>query len=232
LRNDNKNDDNNKGDIEEIIHDNDNNTIKSTSTSKRRWFPSIRRNNNVSPTASATLFCWFCDMRIASVMLNMVHLIFSTLLEVMEMTHSFQVSEPPVMWVLAVIFSGLGVFGAIHFHWTAMFCSSLGLICLFVLYLSEEHIFGLILLGLILYCHVVFICEMKRGIMTKEHYADHQYMDEMGQEALQKAHSYASDVGETTKAVALDMTRTASNALTAASGGAENTERSSKQEVC
>jgi uncharacterized membrane protein len=159
-------------------------------------------------------------------------MIFSTLLEVMEMTHSFRVSEPPTMWAIAVIFSGLGVFGAIHFHLTSMFCSSLGLICLFVLYLSEEHLLGMILLGMILYCHVVYICEMKRGIMTEEHYAEHQYMDEMGQEAMQKAHSYASDVGETTKVTVLDVTRTASNALTAAGGGVENADRSSKREVC
>jgi hypothetical protein len=193
---------------EEIFSDNTN--------SERRWFPSIQRrhnhnNNNKTSNTSATLFCGFCDMRIAAVLLNMVHVIYSTLLEVMELTHSFQVSEPPFLWILAIIFSGWGVFGAIYFHLTSIFASTLGLICLLVLYLSEEHLLGMILVVMIVYCHVIYICEMQRGIMTKEQYARHQYMDEVGQDAMQKAQAYASDVGETTKVVALDITRTASH---------------------
>ncbi|KAG7365778.1 hypothetical protein IV203_028448 [Nitzschia inconspicua] len=193
--------------------------LSSSSTSKTnnpnnrssRW--SFGRSNRRASTPNATLFCWFCDMRIATILLNVLHMIFSLLLELFEMVHRFYVSEPPLLCLMAIIFSGLGVVGALHFNLTAMFVSTLGLIGLLVLYLSEDHMIGLVLLATIFYCHIFFICEMKKGIMTPQNYDQHRYMDEMGEEVLQRAHSYASDVGETTKEVVQDLTRTASNAM-------------------
>lgn len=199
--------------VKEYSEAKNSNNNADSSRSKRRWFRSSRR----SAPVNASLFCGFCDMRIATILLNVMHMIFSTLLELFEMTHRFYVSEPPLLWFLALLFSGLGVLGAMRFNLTSIFCSTLGLICLFVLYLAEEHMIGMAMICVILYSHVVFICEMKKGIMTQQTYEEHQYMDEMGQEVLQKASSYASDVGETTKDVVLEVKRSASNAFSISS---------------
>jgi hypothetical protein len=213
---------------EEAQGDNNNNS-SNNSSSRRNWF---RGGGRPSPPPNATLFCWFCDMRIATILLNVLHMIFSTFLELFEMTGRFLVSEPPLLYILCLVFSGLGVFGALHFNMTAVFTATLGLIFLFVLYLSEEHVFGLVLLVMIVYSHFVFMVEIKRGIMTHANYEQHQYMDEMGQEALQKAHSFASDVGDATKDVVVEVTRTASNALSISSAASAVSVKKQRQEEC
>ncbi len=157
-------------------------------------------------------------MRIATVLLNILHLIFSTLLEMCEVFQSFQVSEPHLLYFMAVIFSGLGVFGALNFHLIAVFVSTLGLAVLFILYLAEAHLFGLMILICILLCHICFIYEMRRGIMTRENYANAEYIQDEGREVLETVHSYASEIGETTKDVANEVAqevhRSASTAFT------------------
>jgi hypothetical protein len=203
---------------------NNNNNNNNNSNSKRRWFPSLQqRRNNTNNNAShqASLFCWLCDMRIATVLLNTIHITIATLLEILYWTRRFQVSQPPLLWIMALFFSGWGIFGAINFHLTSIFVSSLGLICLLVLYVAEEHLLEMTLLLMIIYCHIIYICEMQRGIMTSDQYAHHQYIDEIGQDTIQigqdtiqMAQSYASEVGETTKGVVLEVTQSASNVLT------------------
>jgi hypothetical protein len=99
---------------------------------------------------------------------------------------------------LKIASSGLGVFGALHFESIPMYISSFVLIFLWYLYLIERHIFGLVLICFILFVHVVFVLEIKYGIMTKETYADgEEYIDKDGRFAIEAAHSLSVDIGET-----------------------------------
>jgi hypothetical protein len=165
-----------------------------------------RRSSSLAERAPANcrLFFGFCDMRIATVLLNIMHIIFTFLLEVLD-TFSWTEEELPVLAIIGFAFSGLGMFGALNFNLFAMIVSTLGLIALFGLYVAEFHVFGCAILCFILYAQAVLIVEMRKGIMTRESYAQQEYIVAEGREALQRAHSYASDVAETSKVVAFEV---------------------------
>jgi hypothetical protein len=139
----------------------------------------------------ATLFCQCCDMRIATLLLNFMHLTFSILLELFEWTNAFHVDEPPTLCLLAVIFSGMALWGALQFELVPMCLSTTGLFMLSFLYISEWHVFGLIMIGFILFANGFFIWEMRQGIMTKENYAEAEYVSNEGRQVLEVAHSFA-----------------------------------------
>jgi len=144
-------------------------------------------------------FLGFCDYRIAAVLLNILHMVLSLILEICEAVewdrNSFE--EPPVLTMCVCIFSGMGVYGALHFSKVAMYISSIGLIFLWYIYLLEQHVFGLTLICFIIFVHVVFILEMTYGIMTKETYATEEYIDKDGRIAIETAHSLSVDIGGT-----------------------------------
>jgi len=139
-------------------------------------------------------------MRIATVLLNVLHMILSIILELFEALqwgNRNYLEEPPALMLLVIAISGLGVFGALYFAIIPIYLSSIGMCLLWYLYLIEQHIFGMILICFILFAHVVFVIEMKRGIMTKDTYAMEEYIDQDGRIALETAHSLSVDIGET-----------------------------------
>jgi hypothetical protein len=83
------------------------------------------------------------------------------------------------------------------------------MICLFTLYLSELHVFGLIMVVLILFCQVVFILEMRKGIMTRANYEENAYIQEEGREALDAAKSFGKDLKQSSR----EIVRSVSSAL-------------------
>lgn len=137
-------------------------------------------------------------------MLNVMHIIFTFLLEVVD-TAKWSEEELPVLALVAFVCSVIGILGALNFSTLAMSVSTLGFIYLFYLYISTMHIFGLAILCFIVFAQLVLMIEMINGIMTKENYGQEEYIVPEGREALQKAHSYASDVAETSKVVALEV---------------------------
>jgi hypothetical protein len=167
---------------------------------------SQKQINNEPPT----LCCNFCDMRIATVLLNVLHLGFSTLLEILYIsTNNWMIDEPPMLCLLAVVFSGLGVFGGLHFNLMAMYTSTVGLVMLFFMYLKEVHIFGLGLVCGCIFVHTIFIHELRQGVLTKDNYTEKEYIDETGRDVIQSARSFASDAADTTK----ELVRTTSTTI-------------------
>jgi hypothetical protein len=171
--------------------------------------PFAKRNPQETAPRNATLFCWYCDTRIGTILLNILHLIFSVFVTILELFHYAAFSEPPVLCILAIIFSGLGILGATAFNLTAIFLATCGMICLFTLYLSELHVFGLIMVVLILFCQVVFILEMRKGIMTRANYEENAYIQEEGREALDAAKSFGKDLKQSSR----EIVRSVSSAL-------------------
>jgi hypothetical protein len=165
-----------------------------------------RRTSSLAERAprNSTLFFGFCDMRIATVLLNILHVVFTFLLEVVD-TSNWTDQEVPLLAIIGFIFSGLAMFGALNFNIFAMSAATIGSIALFCLYVSEIHLFGGAILCVVLYAQIVLIIEMRKGIMTKETYAEQEFIVAEGRQALEKAHSYATDVAETSKVVALEV---------------------------
>mmetsp|Transcript_14651 Transcript_14651/g.23754 ORF Transcript_14651/g.23754 Transcript_14651/m.23754 type:complete len:229 (+) Transcript_14651:34-720(+) len=143
------------------------------------------------------LFCGCLDTRAATVILNFIHILFSVLLEVLEWIRVRGIEEPPVLCLLAAINSGLAIFGAMNFSIVAIVISFLGHLFLFYLYFTETHVFGMVFLCLTMSAQVAFGRELRRGIMSKETYADVEYIMEEGREVIVSAHSFASEISET-----------------------------------
>jgi hypothetical protein len=189
---------------------------------KRKKTSSSKKKNDTDKSATQelkgdpTLCCKCCDMRIATVLLDLVHVVFSVLLEILYNAGDI-VDEPPMMCFLALIFSGLGVFGGLNFNVTAMYFSTLGLVLLFFLYLREIHVFGLVLVCGCLFSHSILIYELRTGILTKENYGSREYINDTGRRAMETAHSYASDAAETTK----EFVTTTSDAINGVLAGNE-----------
>ena len=126
-------------------------------------------------------------MRIAAVLLNTLHMILAIILDIFEAVDSSMsfgwdgrgfLEETPVLMLLACVFSGLGIFGSLRFERYAMYLSTAGLCFLWYLYLSEVHIIGLAVICCIVFVHVIFIMEMRMGIMTKDTYQQEEYIDQ------------------------------------------------------
>ena len=164
-------------------------------------FRNLFSKRNVSEKAprNATLFCWYCDTRVGTILLNTLHLLFSIFIQILELFSFGSFSEPPLLCIFAVIFSGLGILGGWKFNLTAIFLSTCGMICLFTLYLSEFHVFGLIMVVCIVFCQVVFIFEMHKGIMTPQNYEKNGYIQEEGREALDAAQEFGKDLHESSR---------------------------------
>ena len=139
-------------------------------------------------------------MRIATLTLNILHMTLALILEVFE---AFQwanrnyLEEPPVLVLLVIGSSGFGAFGALHFDSIPIYISSIGLVFLSYIYFVDWHIFGMALICFILFAQVVFLIEMRCGIMTEETYAMEEYIDRDGRIALETVHSLSVDIGET-----------------------------------
>lgn len=143
----------------------------------------------------ASLFCGVCDMRVATVLLNAMHIIFTILLEVVDAL-SWDHKDFHLLAVFAVVLSGLSIFGALNFNFLAMFLSTLGVLVLFFGYLFESHVFGLAMVATILYCQFVLTYEIHSGIMTREKYFEEEFINEEGRQALETTHSMAREVSE------------------------------------
>mmetsp|Transcript_11325 Transcript_11325/g.26680 ORF Transcript_11325/g.26680 Transcript_11325/m.26680 type:complete len:289 (+) Transcript_11325:60-926(+) len=154
------------------------------------------------PPRRGMTFCGLCDNRIATVLLNSIHMIVAIVMELrqaLEWGNRNYRQEPPILLLLVLVFSFLGMFGGLQFDNRAIVVSTIGLCALCWVYFIEMYVFGLILICFIVFVQVILAMEIRRGIMTRETYATEQYIDRDGRKAIQKVHGLSVEIGETAK---------------------------------
>lgn len=145
-------------------------------------------------------FCGFCDMRIATAFLNTLHMAVAVAMELIEAQkwgNRNYVTEPPVLLLLVIGISGLGLFGSLHFAKIPLILSSISLCFLWYMYLVDLHVFGCLLVMLILYAQVALADEIHSGIMAEDTYANEEYIDQDGRKAIETVHGLSVDIKET-----------------------------------
>ena len=75
-----------------------------------------------------------------------------------------------IIMLCGIIFHSIGLYGAIKFKRWAVTIAALSYALLFITGVFTFNVFPAIIGGLFLYPHVVFLDEMKKGIMTEENY--------------------------------------------------------------
>jgi len=113
-------------------------------------------------------------------------------------------NEPPILLLLVIGISGLGLFGALHFTTPPLVLSTICMCFLWYMYLVDLHMFGLVLLLMIIFAQIVLADEIRRGVMSEDRYAMEEYIDEdgrnaieSGQKAIETVHGLSVDIGET-----------------------------------
>lgn len=160
-------------------------------------------------------FCGCCDMRLAAVLLNTLHLAVAVGMEIIEAgkwgNRNYQ-KEPPVLLLLVIGISGLGLFGALHFSIALLVLSSMSFCFLLYMYLVEFHLFSMVLAIMILSAQIVLADEIRRGVMNKDTYDTEQYMNKKGRKVMETVHGLSVDIGETATEFAEEVVRNPSGA--------------------
>lgn len=147
-------------------------------------------------------FCGICDMRIATLFLNTVHIVVAIIAELIEATkwgNRNYLTQPPVLLLLVIGISGVGTFGALHFKEIALIGSSICLCVMWYMYLVDLHFLGLVLVPMIIFAQAVLANEIRRGVMSEDTYAieEYLYMDSDGRKMIEAVHGLSIDIGET-----------------------------------
>lgn len=114
------------------------------------------------------------------------------------------------MLFLVMVASGLGLFGALHFVSCSLVLSTCCFCLLWYMYLIEMHIFGLLLISLIMFAQLVLADEMRRGVMSEENYLMEEFIDPDGRKVIEGVHSLSIDIGETAIEFAQEVKRQSS----------------------
>lgn len=115
------------------------------------------------------LFFNLCDMRVATVGVNVLNIIVIFIGLLYKMITLF--GWMPIQAAFpAFILSGIAIFGAVNFELWALVMAIVGFIVSLAADLVWLNIFGIIMGVLVLYPTVTFAKEVHKGIMTKESY--------------------------------------------------------------
>ena len=147
-----------------------------------------------------TSFCYLCDMRIATALLNTIHMAVAVGMELVEASkwgNRNYTEEPPVLLLMAIGTSAMGLLGALHFLKTPLILSSIFLCFLWYLYLVNVHMFRAILVMMIVFAQLVLADEIRRGIMHESTYQYEEYIEPDGRKVIETVHGLSVDVGET-----------------------------------
>ncbi len=143
--------------------------------------------------------CGFCDMRIASSLLNILHMIGAILRELVEASkwgNRNYFHDPPVLLILAIMISGLGLAGSLRFSNSFLILSSVCLPFLCYLYVGETYMFLLAIVITLFCAQIGLASEIARGIMNEDNYAREEYIDESGKIMYTTVTEKATELGD------------------------------------
>lgn len=157
------------------------NNNSATPGTRRRWF---RRNSN----DDVPFFEIICDMRIATVFLNLFNISFNIIILVLRYV-SWEMEWGHM--VPSMLLSIMGIVGATRVNLTLTYISTIGFAVLAFIYGMVFYLIGLIVAALIVLSQMLLICEMMEGIVTKQ---DDALLRKEGSEVIEAVKRVASDV--------------------------------------
>ena len=138
-------------------------------------------------------------MRIATCMLNIAHMIAALITEMIEALkwgNRNYLKEPPILLVLGILISCVGLSGAIRFAKKPLLASSAMFTILCFFYASEMDYLALAAALLAFFAQLYLVDEIHRGIMTPETYDQEEYIDESGKAVYLTVREKAVEIGE------------------------------------
>mmetsp|Transcript_19850 Transcript_19850/g.49384 ORF Transcript_19850/g.49384 Transcript_19850/m.49384 type:complete len:174 (+) Transcript_19850:152-673(+) len=156
----------------------------------------VEGGDYIQEDAGETTFLCFgvCDMRIATFFVNAfnitVIIIGALVMAIMDNLFWKSIGASLATGLPGLVLSGVGLYGAKNFELWAMFLACGG----FTVVMLMDAIFwqwvGFAITAIVLFPHAVLTLEMHNGTITKDNYADQQYVSPQGMELVNKAHSY------------------------------------------
>eukprot|EP00531_Pseudo-nitzschia_arenysensis_P007807 CAMPEP_0116126772 /NCGR_PEP_ID=MMETSP0329-20121206/6502_1 /TAXON_ID=697910 /ORGANISM="Pseudo-nitzschia arenysensis, Strain B593" /LENGTH=244 /DNA_ID=CAMNT_0003620861 /DNA_START=27 /DNA_END=761 /DNA_ORIENTATION=- len=156
--------------------------------------------------------CGYCDMRIATSLLNIVHMIGAIARELIEASkwgNRNYFYDPPVLLLLAIGISGLGLVGSLRFSNFHLIVSSFCLPFLCYLYVGESYMFLMAIAIMLFFAQIGLASEIRRGIMSEETYAREEYIDESGKVMYTTVQDKATEITD----AACDITSNQKNTI-------------------
>lgn len=128
---------------------------------------------DLKPQRRGKLFFWFCDMRVATVGVNVLNILVILIGMIVHMIKYLGIM-PISVAAPAFILSGIGIFGAVNFELWAVTMSAAGFMVGLLCDLWWLNIFGIVMGCLVLYPTATLAQELHKGIMTKETYSERE----------------------------------------------------------
>ena len=143
---------------------------------------------------STTFLCFgVCDMRIATLAANGFN-IAATLVGILVAGFKSYLFWKALGGALAAGIPGLalsavGIYGAKEFDLRAMYAASAGFGLLLLIDICMFQWVGILINLLVVFPQTVFTFELSNGFLTKENYAEQEYMSEQGRDFVDRVHS-------------------------------------------
>ncbi|KAG7351564.1 hypothetical protein IV203_010924 [Nitzschia inconspicua] len=147
------------------------------------------------------LFFGVCDMRTATVALNLLNIVFTAVV-VVVLSLMFLLQGGPFVGknifhtvmtgFLTAGISAVGLYGAMNWNLNALYVSILGFVTIFVWRFVHLDWIDIIVTAVLLYPHSMLTLEMRAGILTPETFDREEYLTESGRDLVEMAHQYIS----------------------------------------
>jgi hypothetical protein len=152
-----------------------------------------------NPNRKSQLFFGLCDMRTATVALNIINVIFTVIVALILIT-MYAVDNGPyrinavgsvIGWALLVsAISGLGLYSAMDWKLNGMYAATAAFGIILIVRICQFDFPDVVVTGFLLYPHVIFTMEMRSGIMTPETFDDEEFVTEGGRDFVEMANFY------------------------------------------
>ncbi len=154
-----------------------------------------------SKTRRSRLFFGICDMRTATVALDILNIGFTVVVAVV-LSLMFLVQGGPfvfqnIMFAVGVglataAISVIGLWGAMNWNLNGLYVATLGFLGVLVWRLVRLDWVDILVSALLLYPHVMLTFEMRNGILTPENFEQEEFLTEQGKDFVEMAHHYIS----------------------------------------
>jgi len=154
-----------------------------------------------NPNRKSKLFFGLCDMRTATVTLNIINLIFTVIVAIiLTFMYAFDNGPYRLQSILSVFFnavvvcavSGLGLYSAMTWRLDGMMVATGAFALILLTRIVHFDFVEVLVTGILLYPHIIFTTEMRSGIMTPETFEGEEFVTEGGRDFVEMAHQYIS----------------------------------------
>lgn len=152
-----------------------------------------------NPDRKSKLFFGLCDMRTATVALNIINIIFTIVVAIILTTmyaldsgpyKASAISSVLLSSVFVTAISILGLYSSMSWRLDGMMAATGCYFLVLILRIWHVDVIDVIVTGFLLYPHIVLTMDMRSGVMSPETFDDEEYVSEGGRDFVEMAHSY------------------------------------------